>query len=287
MTKAEWDALLADLRSLDIDRAVRAVKLLHDGADATDLPRLRSLIKNGKDFFIREAAAAPLARLEGVRALPLMFEALTLGVREGHDNDGLAHFVSEVLLGDPTGAAPLLLKMLRSRQAETREHAAWALGWMPTEVALGPLLKAVRDKEPKVRATATGSLGNSTFRAQPGVFEALKQALEEDDPVVRQSAASALGYLGDRRAKPALRRALEDEADGVRSSAEYALQKLKDVGPLPEEERKAVFRALVEAQDRQLSVLQSRALVAEQFGLTERELRQIEREGTDKGWPPL
>jgi hypothetical protein len=65
------------------------------------------------------------------------------------------------------------------------------------------------------------------------------------------------------------------------------VQRLKDVGPLLEEERKAVFRALVEAQDRQLSVLQSRALVAEQFGLTERELRRIEREGEDKGWPPL
>jgi hypothetical protein len=110
MTRTEWDALLADLRSLDIDRAVRAVKLPHDRADATDLPRLRSLIKHGKDFFIREAAAAPLARREGVRALPLMFEALTLGVREGHDNDGLAHFVSEVLQADPDGAAPLLLK---------------------------------------------------------------------------------------------------------------------------------------------------------------------------------
>jgi hypothetical protein len=50
---------------------------------------------------------------------------------------------------------------------------------------------------------------------------------------------------------------------------------------------KDVYRALVEAQDWQLSVLQSRAWVAEQFGLTERELRQIEREGMGKGWPPL
>jgi hypothetical protein len=56
---------------------------------------------------------------------------------------------------------------------------------------------------------------------------------------------------------------------------------------LSEEERKAVFIALVEAQDAGKGVVLSRKEVAEKFGLTDREVRRIEEEGIDGGWPPL
>lgn len=56
---------------------------------------------------------------------------------------------------------------------------------------------------------------------------------------------------------------------------------------LPEDRRKEVFRSLVEAQDQEMTVQQSRQLVAQRFGLSEAEVRQIEREGLDGLWPPL
>ena len=56
---------------------------------------------------------------------------------------------------------------------------------------------------------------------------------------------------------------------------------------LPESRRMEVFRALVEAQDGELSVAQSRERVARRFDLSETEVRTIEREGLDKQWPPL
>ena len=56
---------------------------------------------------------------------------------------------------------------------------------------------------------------------------------------------------------------------------------------LSEERRKDIFRALVEAQDGGASVEESRRQVAQQFGVSEQEVRRIEREGLDKGWPPL
>ena len=56
---------------------------------------------------------------------------------------------------------------------------------------------------------------------------------------------------------------------------------------LSEEERRAVFLALVAAQDMGASVVRSRKEVAEKFGLTDRQVRQIEEEGLDGGWPPL
>ena len=48
---------------------------------------------------------------------------------------------------------------------------------------------------------------------------------------------------------------------------------------LSEEERKAVFLALVEAQDAGRGVVLSRKEVAERFGITDREVRRIEQEG--------
>ena len=56
---------------------------------------------------------------------------------------------------------------------------------------------------------------------------------------------------------------------------------------LSEDRRKDIFRALVEAQDGGASVAESRDRVAQQFGVSEQEVRRIEREGLDDGWPPL
>ncbi len=52
-------------------------------------------------------------------------------------------------------------------------------------------------------------------------------------------------------------------------------------------ERMEVFQALVEAGDRNMTVAQSRKTVAERFGISEEQVRRIEREGLDGNWPPL
>ena len=56
---------------------------------------------------------------------------------------------------------------------------------------------------------------------------------------------------------------------------------------LSENRRQEIFLALVDAQDHEMSVSQSRKLVAEQFGVTENDVRYIEREGLERKWPPL
>jgi DNA-directed RNA polymerase sigma subunit (sigma70/sigma32) len=56
---------------------------------------------------------------------------------------------------------------------------------------------------------------------------------------------------------------------------------------LPESRRKEIFLALVEAQDHEMDVAQSRKFIAERFGISENSVRQIEREGLDGQWPPL
>jgi hypothetical protein len=54
-----------------------------------------------------------------------------------------------------------------------------------------------------------------------------------------------------------------------------------------EERRKEIFFALVDAQDHEMDVAQSRKLVVERFGVSENQVRQIEREGMENQWPPL
>jgi DNA-directed RNA polymerase sigma subunit (sigma70/sigma32) len=57
--------------------------------------------------------------------------------------------------------------------------------------------------------------------------------------------------------------------------------------PIPEDCRRDIFRALVETQDTQVPAPDSRREVALRFGITTERVRQIQREGLDKKWPPL
>ena len=56
---------------------------------------------------------------------------------------------------------------------------------------------------------------------------------------------------------------------------------------LSEDRRKEVFLALVDAQDHEMNVAHSRSLVAQRFGVSESQVREIEREGIELQWPPL
>jgi len=56
---------------------------------------------------------------------------------------------------------------------------------------------------------------------------------------------------------------------------------------LAEDRRKEIFLAIVEAQDQEMDVNQSRRFVIERFGINESQVRLIEREGMDHNWPPL
>ena len=61
----------------------------------------------------------------------------------------------------------------------------------------------------------------------------------------------------------------------------------QDIKQLSEYVRKEIFLALVDAQDHDMNVPQSRQLMAQRFGVDERLVRQIEKEGIDLQWPPL
>ena len=142
-----------------------------------------------------------------------------------------------------------------------REYSAWALGQIGEDVndtAAVRLAGALSDEHPSVKQAAALALGKigprppviavltqalavgerSSRRAvveaftqleAKGAFPALRKALTDPDPAVRQGAVAALGELGDRRALPDFReRLLFDASSGVRAEAAYRLGKLGD-----------------------------------------------------------
>jgi hypothetical protein len=52
-------------------------------------------------------------------------------------------------------------------------------------------------------------------------------------------------------------------------------------------QRKSIFHALVETQDKGLNVSESKKQVADEYHLSREQLDLIEKEGVDKDWPPL
>jgi hypothetical protein len=56
---------------------------------------------------------------------------------------------------------------------------------------------------------------------------------------------------------------------------------------LTEAQRRAVFAALVAAQDGGMGVRPSREAVAARFGVDAEAVAEVEEEGLDKEWPPL
>jgi hypothetical protein len=55
----------------------------------------------------------------------------------------------------------------------------------------------------------------------------------------------------------------------------------------PEDRRREIFAALVEVQDRGLSVHASKQDVLARFGVTWNTVERIEVEGMENEWPPL
>jgi hypothetical protein len=64
-------------------------------------------------------------------------------------------------------------------------------------------------------------------------------------------------------------------------------QMLSEQAGLSLERRKEIFAALVEVQDRRMGVAESRLTVANRFGVSVQEIRQIESEAVEQNWPPL
>src|SRR4051812_38945241 len=81
----------------DVDVVLEAHERLKAVATNEDLPTLVEELKSERnDFWTRELLAEPIAYLGGSHYLPDLFDALDRNYRDGHDNDSLNLFLTEM-----------------------------------------------------------------------------------------------------------------------------------------------------------------------------------------------
>ncbi|MCA9759323.1 MAG: HEAT repeat domain-containing protein [Candidatus Eisenbacteria bacterium] len=233
----------------DAKNAVRVLAKLN--AEATTAALVRA-VSSSNDPPSIEAALEELDRREFPKIADLAVGCLS------SSSDDIRSQAAELLSrkGSAEHAAPLCETLLRDVSAEVRGDAARALdrirhvssipalrtaqsdpdARVRQEVAsalssIGPpettdaLLEALRDTDEKVRWTAAFALG----RADHAVVETLIGVMAADSCAnVRERAATALGYIGDRRAVGPLTTVAEEDPDPMgRKMAVNALGKIR------------------------------------------------------------
>ena len=104
-----------------------------------------------------------------------------------------------------------------------RERAAFGLGETGNKACIPLLVKALKDRDPPVRAAAAGALHYAEAIPQ------LVKAIDDNDERVRAGAVTALGRIGDPSTENTLIAALGDVNQSVRSAAAGTLGTLKSV----------------------------------------------------------
>jgi len=122
------EVLWSDFESFDVDEKLSAFSRLKDSATEADLPRLvEHLVSDRNDFWVRELLSEPICDLGGPRYLAELFEAHELNEREGHDNDGFNHFLTEIAWADSEGCRNKLTELMAKPNFRHKEIAQWLL----------------------------------------------------------------------------------------------------------------------------------------------------------------
>ena len=136
MDATAWSTIVSELTHPDVSTCVNAAARLHAEAGAEDVPKLLEILKSN-DFFVREAAAWPLAELAGPRALTELLHAYQRSFDEGHDNDGFSAALLEILAFHPQDTRSSRERIVGTAEEPMRGHAVWLLGFCESRLGSG------------------------------------------------------------------------------------------------------------------------------------------------------
>lgn len=120
-----------------------------------------------------------------------------------------------------------LEEALQSQHTDVREAAANALGKTASPDAIPMLREALNDKAENVRWFAVEGLRK--LNAVDAVPQLCNLATADKSPLVREIVVKTLGEMGQPAAIPSLRNALEDDNQRVRESAVSAIKELGEI----------------------------------------------------------
>ena len=133
---------------------------------------------------------------------------------------GLAAVITDAI-GEP--ARPALLKAARDKRPKVRQGVVWTLGCLSGEGAGDVVEAGLKDKHPQVRAAAAWSV---VALGDPTLADLVIGLLKDSDEAPRSMAAQKLGELGVKTAVQPLITALKDKSAEVRGFAAISLAKL-------------------------------------------------------------
>ena len=125
-------SLQADLEILwsetDIDAVLGAQQRLIAIATKEDLPELVEALRSERNnFWTRELLAEPIAYLGGSDYLRELFDAKDKNYNDGHDNDSLNCFLTEIADAEPAACKAKLESLMESADFPHRNYAQWLL----------------------------------------------------------------------------------------------------------------------------------------------------------------
>lgn len=219
-----WHATLTELRAYrtQIYRALQMAAHLDEASTEADIEPLNALL-NDPEPFVREAAARPLARLQGVMALPALLYAMRECERAGTPSRPLSNVAAQLVRTHPAEMQSILQQMQNDSDSDTRKDAAWSYGFLDESVAQAPLLLALRDSEVTVRIAAANAMRSFS---SPAILAALCHSLFDPIEQVRVAVAATLSQIATSDSIPALSRAQYDSSQAVRVFVNYTLKRL-------------------------------------------------------------
>jgi HEAT repeat protein len=122
----------------------------------------------------------------------------------------------------------LIEEALQSQDAFLRAEAIKLIGQLKGATALNLLHLATKDLDGRVRAAAITQLG-WLARRDSGLLDSVTLALSDEDPKVREQAALALGSIPEPKAFEALLQAIQDEDFRVKRAVIRTLGKFKNL----------------------------------------------------------
>jgi len=219
---------------------------------------------------VRGAALRALGRIRTPPPIPELIEAL------GTPEASLPQRIAEILVRFDARCRGSLCRELRNRESEVRRMwAAEILGWLGNAEAGIPLIDALGDVNPEVRAKSAGALGKlSESRAIDRLLEML---LSDPIPFVRTRVAQALGAIGNPRVIDHLVQVLKDPEWWVRIRA---IEALEQIG------RESAGTLLAALEDEDGEVRRRAATALERMGYVRDSVETLEREGFSRGPVP-
>lgn len=245
-------------------RAMAAERLGRIGSPRAIFPLIRT-IRDAKDEDddVRGAALRALGRIRDPAAIPELIEAL------GTPEAALPQRIAEILVrfGD-AAVRPLCIEVRNPDSDVRRMWAAEILGWLGNLEAAIPLIDALGDVNPEVRAKAAGALGR--LAEARAIDRLLEMLLSDPIPFVRTRVAQALGAIGHPRVVDHLVQVLKDPEWWVRIRA---IEALEQIG----KESAGILLAALEDEDAE--VRRRAATALERMGYVRDSVEMLEREG--------